>query len=232
MDTSNWIELLRDMRLFSSLTEAELEEVGTRTTVKVFKKNSIILHDVDTNEFMYMVLKGKVKVTRITEEGKETILALHSAGEFFGELALIDRKTTPATVSAMEDSLIALISRKDFNSLLLRQGNFLNELLLIFCSRLRDSWRRIEMLNLNNAAQRVRMLLLMLSEESGQKTPEGVTIDIRLTHQNIADMTGLTRETVSRVLEGLMRKEAIVITESRRIHLNRLFLKKDFENVI
>lgn len=232
MVDGNWTELLRGMRLFSSLTEDELAEVGARTAVREFKKNAVVLHEEDTNEFMYMVLSGKVKVTRSTEEGKETILTLHSAGEFFGEMTLIDGKTTPATVSAMEDSLIALISSKDFTALLLTQEKFLNELLLIFCSRLRDSWSRIEMLNLNNAAQRIRMLLMMLSEESGKKTPEGVTIDIRLTHQNIADMAGLTRETVSRVLEGWVKENAIAIGENRRIRLNPGFIKKDFDNVI
>jgi CRP/FNR family transcriptional regulator len=232
MDDENLIGLLRNMRLFSSLTDAELSEVVKRTAIKKYKRNSVILHEVDTNEFMYMVLSGKVKVTRSTEEGKETILALHGAGEFFGEVTLIDGKTTRATVSAMEDSLIVLISREDFNSLLTKHENFLNELLLIFCSRLRDSWSRIEMLNLNNAAQRIKMLLLMLSEESGTKTPEGVTLDMRLTHQNIADMTGLTRETVSRILEKWAREKAIDIGENRRIRLNPGFLKKDFKNVI
>jgi CRP/FNR family transcriptional regulator len=232
MDDGNLIGRLRSMRLFSSLSDAELSEVVKRTAIKEYKKNSVILHDVDTNEFMYMVLSGKVKVTRSTEEGKETILALHGAGEFFGEMTLIDGKTTRATVSAMEDSLIVLISKKDFTSLLTKQENFLNELLLILCSRLRDSWSRIEMLNLNNAAQRIKMLLLIFSEESGTKTSEGVTLDMRLTHQNIADMTGLTRETVSRVLEKWQRQKAIDIGENRRIRLNPGFLKKDFKNVI
>ena len=232
MDEGNLIELFRGIRLFSSLTENELAEVGARTAVREFKRNAVVLYEEDTIEFMYMVLSGKVKVTRITEEGKETILALRGAGEFFGEMTLIDGKTTPATVSAIEDSLIALISRKDFTTFLLTQEKFLNELLLIFCSRLRDSWSRIEMLNLNNAAQRIRMLLMMLSEESGKKTPEGVTIDVRLTHQNIADMTGLARETVSRVMEGWVKENAIALHENRLIHLNPGFLKKDFDNVI
>lgn len=232
MDDGNLIGLLRNLRLFSSFSDAELSEVVERTAIKEYKRNSVILNEVDTNEFMYMVISGKVKVTRSTEEGKETILALHGAGEFFGEMTLIDGKTTRATVSAMEDSLIVLISREDFNSLLTKHENFLNELLLIFCSRLRDSWSRIEMLNLNNAAQRIKMLLLIFSEESGTKTPEGVTLDMRLTHQTIADMTGLTRETVSRILEKWQRQKAIDIGENRRIRLNPGFLKKDFETVI
>jgi CRP/FNR family transcriptional regulator len=228
MVDANSIELLREMPLFRSLTEDEFAEVGSRTAVREFKRNAVVLHEDDTNEFMYMVLRGRIKVTRSTEDGKEMILALRGAGEFFGEMTLIDGKTTPATVTAIEDSLIALISRTDFTTLILTQEKFLNELLLIFCSRLRDSWKKIEMLNLNNAAQRIRMLLLMLSEESGKKTPEGVTIDVKLTHQNIADMTGLTRETVSRVLEDWMRENTIAIGENRRIRLDPGFYKKDF----
>jgi len=83
----------------------------------------------------------------MTEEGKEIILAVHQAGDFFGEMSLIDGKTTPASVIATEDSLVAIISKKDFYSILLVQNKLTISLLKIFCSRLRKSWDTIQLLN-------------------------------------------------------------------------------------
>ena len=110
------IRLLRRIYLFSSLTNEELHAIAGKIIVKSFKRHEVILHDEDTNEFMYSILEGEVKVVQTTEEGKEIILAMHRSGDFFGELSLIDGKTVPATVLATKDSITAIISKKDFYS--------------------------------------------------------------------------------------------------------------------
>lgn len=215
--------LLKRIRLFASLTDDELYDISPKVILKEYKKNHIILHEQDTNVFMYIVVRGKVKIYQITDGGKEMILSMHSTGEFFGELSLIDGKTDPATVAAMEPSLIAVISRDDFYSLLYSQKKILESLLEILCSRLRESWKKIQMLNFNDAAQRVKMLLLMLAEDHGEKTEAGTTLRIKLIHQNIADMTGLTRETVTRVLDKWKRNGEITITKDKFIRFNPEF---------
>ena len=154
----------------------------------------------DTNNFMYMVLYGKLKVVQATREGKEIILAIHQSGQFFGEISLIDGKTSPATVMAAEDSLIALVSKRDFHDLLASHSKVLYNLLQIMCSRLRDSWDKLKMLTFKDPAERIRSLFLMLSLQPKEKTREGTVLNVRLTHQDIADMTGLTRETVTRIM--------------------------------
>jgi CRP/FNR family transcriptional regulator len=219
-------DLLSSIRFFSSLTESEFDQISPRVALKDFRKGEVILNEEDSSDFMYMVLEGKVKVFRNTEDGKETILAFHGTGQFFGEMSLIDGKTAPATVSATEDSLVATVSRKDFYALIFNQGKILEELLQILCSRIRDSWKLIEMLNFKNASERLRMLFLILSDENGRRTPEGIVLDIKLTHQNIADMTGLTRETVTRVLDRWQRSGEITISRDRQILLTGDFLKK------
>lgn len=215
--------LLKRIRLFHSLTDNELFDISPKVMLKEFKKNYIILHEQDTNAFMYIVVQGKVKIYQITEEGKEMILSVHSTGEFFGELSLIDGKTDPATVAAMEPSLIAVISRDDFYSLLYSQKKILENLLELLCSRLRESWKKIQMLNFNDASQRIKMLLIMLAEDHGEKTQEGTTLRIKLIHQNIADMTGLTRETVTRVLDKWKKNSEITVTKDKFIRLNPEF---------
>jgi CRP/FNR family transcriptional regulator len=215
--------LLKRIRLFQSLTDKELFDLSPKVMLREFKKNHVILHEEDTNSFMYIIVHGKVKIYQIGNQGKEMILSVHGAGEFFGEMSLIDGKTDPATVAAMEHSMIAIISRSDFYSLLHSQKKMLENLLEILCSRLRESWKKIQMLNFNDASQRIKMLLLILSEDHGEKTQSGTTLRIKLIHQNIADMTGLTRETVTRVLDKWKNSGEIRITKDKFIHLNPEF---------
>jgi CRP/FNR family transcriptional regulator len=219
------IEILRRIQLFSSFDDDELRHLGSVMPVREYRKGRVILHEEDTNEFMYVVMDGKVKVARNTEDGREIILAFHGAGEFFGEMTLIDGKTMPATVSAMEDSLIAVISRGDFNALLLTQSKFVEKLIHILCSRLRDSWKQIEMLNFNTASHRIKMLLRTLADKDGRETPDGIALELKLTHRNIADMTGLTRETVTRVLDGWQKDGDMSVPEKGCLLLGRSFFK-------
>jgi CRP/FNR family cyclic AMP-dependent transcriptional regulator len=217
------VKILKRIRLFHELTDTELLELSPKVILRDFKKNHVILHEEDTNSFMYIIVQGKVKIYQIGSQGKEMILSVHGSGEFFGEMSLIDGKTDPATVAAMESSIIAVISRNDFYDLLHSQKKILENLLELLCSRLRESWKKIQMLNFNDAAQRIKMLLLILSEDHGEKTQSGSTLRIKLIHQNIADMTGLTRETVTRVLDKWKKNGEIKMTKDKFIHLNQEF---------
>lgn len=220
-------EFLKKIQLFSSLTNTEIDGLVNKLVVKKFKKHETILYEEDTNEFMYIILLGKVKVIRMTEDGKEIILAVHQSGDFFGELSLIDGKTTPASVISTEDSLVAIISKKDFFSILLVQNKVMVSLLKIFCSRLRKCWDTIQLLNFNNASQRVKMLFIMLSEEYGKKSPEGMTLNIKLTHQDIAEMSGMTRETITRIVDKWQKSGDITVLKNKFIRLNPGFIQKD-----
>ena len=212
--------LLRTIELFTSFGHDEITEIAGRMNIRSCKRGEVILNEEDTTEYMYFVL-----------DGKESILAVHGPGQFFGELALLDGKTAPATVSALEASRVALLNRVDFRDLLFTQPRFLEGILGIFCARLRDAWTRVKMLSYKNASQRIRLLLMMLAEQNGAETAEGLTLDIKLTHQNIADMAGLTRESVTRVLDRWQRDGVIAVHEKRLTILNRDFLHEDFDVV-
>jgi CRP/FNR family cyclic AMP-dependent transcriptional regulator len=213
------IQSIKKIALFSSLTAEELLQIQGKFVFKNFSKNEIILHEEYTNEFMYAILDGEAKVVQTTDEGKEIIITVHQAGDFFGELSLIDGKTAPAAVIATKDSIIAFISKKDFFSLLFSQSQMLESLLQLFCSRIRECLKKIQILNFNNAAQRIKMLFLMLSETYGEKTEKGTILKIKLIHQDIADMIGLTRETVTRVLDKWQKGGEIIILKNRFILL-------------
>ena len=228
MSDSHRNDFIKKARIFSSLNDSEIELIVSRLSVKQFIKGETILYEEDTNQYMYVIMLGRVKVVRATEEGKEIILAIHQAGSFFGEMSLIDGKTAPASVLAIEDSLVAIITKKDFFEIVFSQNKVTHNLLKILCDRLRKSWDTIQLLNFNNAAQRTKMMLLMLADEHGTKSPEGTTINIKLTHQELSDMTGLTRETITRVIDKMQKSgEIVVLKETKFIRLTPDFVKKD-----
>jgi CRP/FNR family transcriptional regulator len=180
---------------------------------------------------MYIILDGKVKVIQTTEDGKEILLAIHQSGDSFGEMSLIDGKTSPATVLATENSAAAIVSKKDFYFILETQKKVLNNLLLLLCSRHRESWEKIQMLNYKNASHRVKILFLMLSDKYGEKTPEGITLNIKLTHQEMAEMTGMTRETVTRVIDKWQRDGEINVLKNKFIHMRPNFLTEGLKPI-
>jgi CRP/FNR family cyclic AMP-dependent transcriptional regulator len=217
------VKLLGNIQLFSSLSSKELQQIIEIIEIRQLRKGAIILNQEDTGHYMYVILDGKVKVIQITQDGKEIMLAIHRTGESFGELSLIDNKTAPAMVVAAEKSVVAIISRKDFYSLLYTQGKVLETLLQIFCSRLRDSWGRIQLLSLGNASQRLRMLFLRLSRDHGRQDAEGTILTVRLTHQDIANMVGTARETVTRTIDKWQKDGEIKFLKGKYILLRHDF---------
>lgn len=218
---------LNMIELFSTLTDEELDSIAKLLVVKRFKKNDVILHEEDTSKFMYIILSGKVKVIQITEDAKEILLAIHQAGEFFGEMSFIDGKTSPATIVAADDCVINIISRDEFYSSIITNKRILYNLLLILCSRLRESWDKIQLLNLKNASERLKILFYMLSNKYGEITSKGITLNIKLTHQEIAEMSGMARETVTRVLDKWNKEGEISFLGNKLIQLKTDFFQKD-----
>lgn len=217
---------LRKMQMFSALSDAEMGDIIGKIVVKHYRKDDVILWEGDTNSYMYLVMSGRVKVVQRTEDGKEIISAIHAVGDSFGELSLLDCKTSPAEVVAMEDTAAAIISRDNFFSIIYSQKKVLDNLIQMFCIRLRDSWERLQMVNSKTSEQRLTMLFHKLSAAHGETVEEGTLLNIRLTHQIMASMTGLSRETVTRTIDALQKGKSIRIRSGdRKVILLPDFLK-------
>jgi CRP/FNR family transcriptional regulator len=218
---------LREMQMFSALSDAEMGDVIGKIEVKHYRKDDVILWEGDTNSYMYLVMSGRVKVSQTTEDGKEIISAIHAVGDSFGELSLIDCKTAPAEVVAIEDTSAAIISRENFFSIIYSQKKVLDNLIQMLCMRLRDSWERVQMVNLKNSEERLTMLFHKLSASDGEPVAEGTLLNTRLTHQIMASMTGLSRETVTRTIDALQKGKNIKIRSGDR----KVILLPDFMNL-
>lgn len=218
--------LLRTIPLFSCLEPAEFHEVQHRIAEKRFHKNQVVLLEEDTASYIYVVYSGKVRVVHLGSDGSERILAVHKRGDIFGEMALLDAKTAPATVIAMEDVAIGLLSKDAFQMLFLKNEKVLLQLVAILCRRLREAQLVLKAIALPDAEQRLRSILNHLSLLHGVKDDRGVVIALRLTHKELAGYTSVSRETVSRLLHRMIEEGDLEVLENRTILLKGGFKEK------
>jgi len=219
----NNLKTLENIPIFSCLLPEEKIRLSKIITEKHFKRNSIILMEDDSKNFMYVIFSGKIKVVRVNPDGKEQILVIRTRGDFFGEMTLLDGKSQPATVVAMEDASVGLISKSDFDQYFMKDARVLKEIISMLCERLRDSWVMLRLLGQPDAETRVRAVLAHISSIYGIKDVRGTMIPFKITHQEIADFSALTRETVSRLLARLSQSGEIEINGTRTIILKPSF---------
>jgi CRP/FNR family transcriptional regulator, cyclic AMP receptor protein len=211
------LDLIRKIPLFATLTDEEFIPLQHIFVLRAYNKNQVIFLEEETGNYMYLVLSGKVKVSKAGAGGRETILAIHRSGDFFGEMSLLDGKTAPATVSAMEDSKIISLSGADFHKYLMHNEKVLLQIINVLCGRLRQVWQT-QSISSSSAEAKIRMGIYQLSKRHGIQDAHGTIIDLKITHQELAEMVGTSRETVTRVLAHL-REEGIIEVEQRRITL-------------
>jgi CRP/FNR family transcriptional regulator, cyclic AMP receptor protein len=211
------VDLIRTVPLFSTLADEEFNQLAHIFVARAYRKNQVIFLEEETGNYMYLVLSGKVKVAKAGAGGKETILAIHRTGDFFGEMSLLDGKTAPATVSAMEDAKIISVSGTDFHKYLLHNEKVMLQIIQVLCARLRQVWQT-QSLSSSTADARIRMGIYQLAKRHGIRDAHGTIIDLKITHQELAEMVGTSRETVTRVLTRL-REQQIIEIDQRRITL-------------
>jgi CRP/FNR family transcriptional regulator len=215
--------IIRNIPFFSGLSSEEIGLIEGLIVKKRYAKNQIVLLEEDTAKYMYIVYSGKLRVVKINEEGKEQIISIHKKNDFFGEMALLDGKTSPATVIAYEEALIGLLSKTDFERFVLNHDATRNKIIGLLCDRLRESWAMIKILSLDNAEHRVMAVLARLKDLYGVTDDRGTIINAKLTHQQIANYASVARETVTRILSKLEKDAMIQALENKSILLTKTF---------
>lgn len=209
------VGFLRGVSLFAGLRDAELRILAEVLHERSYDAGQVVFTEAETGHCVYVVREGRVKASRWLPSGREVILAYHDAGDYFGEMALLDGRTEPATITAVAPSAILSLSRARFEELLLNL-RFARTLLETLCGRCREAWQQVELLSYHDAEARVRMALYALCQKHGAGTERGVRIELRLPHRELANMIGLTRETATRALARL-QAEKLIEMEGRRL---------------
>jgi CRP/FNR family cyclic AMP-dependent transcriptional regulator len=203
--------MLENVPLFSGLPSAALAEIEQHGMVKSYKKNTIVINQDDETYSLYVILSGSVKVYISGEDGREAVLNHQSAGDYFGDLALIDKQPRVASVMTTEDSSFMVINREDFLLCLSKNPEIAINLIKPMTSRMRMLAKNVSSLALLDVYGRVARVLLEQSEEQ----EDGTMITEKLTQQEIADMVGASRAMVSRILKDLKVGGYISIDKKR-----------------
>ncbi len=204
-------DFLAENELFAGLEKKDREAIMQVAVKKVFQKNTVILSQGDDTASLYIVTSGKVKVNIIDEHGKEIILSMLGPGDYFGEMtALEEGVSRSASVVTREKSEMMVLAKKDFRDIISANPDIVFGLLRGANERLRKANRKIESLALMDVYGRVARLFMQLAIP---EKDDRLVIQERLTHQDIANMVGSSREMVSRVMKELTVGNYITVTK-------------------
>jgi len=200
--------------LFSELLLENIEFIASKGLVRTYPKNTILINEGDESDTFYVIRSGRVKVYVSDENGREVILNIQGPGEYFGELALIDEAPRSASVLTLEKCILAVVSKIDFYNALTERPAIALELIRPLVHRIRSLTESVKNLALLDVYGRVaRTLLNLATQENGESV-----IEQRLTHQEIANMVGASREMVSRIMKDLADGGYIRVVK-RKIYL-------------
>jgi CRP-like cAMP-binding protein len=222
------VDVLKRVPLFSELSRKHLERISEVAHQRSYHKDQVILIEEDIGQTLFILMSGQVKVSRISEEGKEVILAVMGAGDFFGELSLLDGQSRSANVTVIKDSEMMLIQRDDFLSLLSELPPIAINLLRELASRMRKSDSQIKSLSLKNAIGKVTGTIIRLADDIGVQDGNRVEISNVPTQQDLANMAGTSRETISRVIQKLVNQKYLNKEGNKLVILDLEKFKKDF----
>ncbi len=208
--------ILREVPIFTGLNDEDLDIIMRMTVRRTYPKNTMIVIEEDQGDMLYIIESGSVKITRLDDEGREVILAILGSSEFFGEMALLDGQGRSANVMAIDDSVLYTLHRRDFLDVLERFPTISILLLREMTSRLRKSDQQIKSLSLSDAEHRIGIAIHRFAEDMGIFKMGQVIINRLPYQQDIANMSGTSRETVSRMLKNLEQK-GLVEREGRRL---------------
>jgi CRP-like cAMP-binding protein len=215
------IKNLKKIDLFKNLSDEDFSELEPYLTTTLYKKKDAIFTEGDAPEWFYIVSTGKIKVTKISHEGKEIILEIISPHDIFGGVAVLRNFPYPANAVAMEDSEVVKISRKNLMRLVDRFPNLMYCIALQLGDRMKSSYDSLKNIALERVEARIAALLLKLSNKVGHKTNEGLVIDMRLTKQDVADMVGTTVETSIRTFSKFKKDGLLTDTDGKIIIKDR-----------
>lgn len=200
------INILKNIPLFSELSDKDLERIIGVSNKQHYHKENLILIEEEVGSSMFVILDGRVKISRISDDGREVILAILSEGDFFGEMSLLDGQTRSANVTAIEDSELLVLRREEFLQMLHDYPQIAINLLKELAQRIRKGDEHIKSLSLQDAKGRVANTLVRIAEDYGVFRKGQVEINELPLQQDLANMAGTSRETISRVIKTLIQQ--------------------------
>ena len=215
------VSLLRRVSLFADLKEDALAGLAAHLRRRQFRKETIIFHQDQAGDALYVIESGRVRMFRSAEDGQEFTVDTLDPGDYFGDMALLDGLPRSASAFAEEDCVIYTLGRPDFQTQLSRSPEMASALLELLSARLRKLMHHAETLAFLDVHARVRHVLVDLARRYGVKEAGGVLINVEVTQGELATMVGATRERVNRALASL-RSQGLIDLRGRKMVIRDL----------
>ena len=203
------LTLLSEISLLDELPMEDLQIIDSMSEMKPVKKGTLILNPTNPIEALFFLKKGQVRLYRMNSNGKQFTVDILVDGNIFGETSSVSLTDEHVYAEAMTDTYLCILGKKEFENFIEKNPKIALKFINILSTRLKEIYSMSEKIALGDVKYRLLYLLLKLSEKSGKRKKEWQTIDIKVTHQDIANMIGSTRETTSSLISQL-KKEGII----------------------
>jgi CRP/FNR family transcriptional regulator, cyclic AMP receptor protein len=210
-------EYLTKLSFFSDIGSESLDKIADIMVERKYRKNMVIFMAGEAAEAVFIIKKGKVKISKVTQDGKEHIIHIMSDGDVFAEACLFGVQPYPANAEATDDSEIYMIKNKDLEELLQAYPRIAIEIIKIMAGRLKMISGQVENLALRDAFGKTASLIMQLLKNENIPLQNGALLKNTLSRQDMANMVGLSRETFTRALSKLKQDKAIDIEKEQII---------------
>lgn len=197
---------LRKIPMFAAVAPAKLQELVPVVELREIPRRQVIYLPGDPGDKVFFINGGRVKTSKVTRDGKELTLAYRGAGQIFGELAVVDGSPREEMAEAMKNAIITELPVEVFKDLLAGDGKLCFQFMAELGRRRKQLETKLEHLVFKDVQAKLAALLLELGEEYGQENEEGVLIGLKITHQEMANLIGSTRETISLTLAQFKKR--------------------------
>jgi len=206
------VEKLRNIFLFSNLSEGMLKSIATATLAKETSKGEMIFFEGQEGENFYAIIKGVIKIFKLTASGNEQILHIFGEGDIFGEVAVFSGETFPASAKTLENSSLLVFPRAHFIALLQKEPTLSLNMLAILSTRLRRMTALVENVSLKSVSGRLVSYLLDIDDGQGK------WVTLTISKQQLAKVIGTIPETLSRTLRRL-QEQGLMEVAGKRVRL-------------
>lgn len=217
--------LVAELPMFAGLSSEELGEILREARSARFTRNSEVFSQGEDAHSFFLLLNGHVRASKTTPTGEQVVMRYVSPGEIFGVAPAMGLRQYPATATAADDSVVLAWPSTAWPRLVAKFPALATNTLQAVGSRLQESFTRVVEMSTEQVEQRVAHTLVRLARQSGRQVDRGVEIDFPISRQDIAQMTGTTLHTVSRILSGWEQagliesgRQRIVLCEPQKIY--------------
>ncbi len=198
----------------------EVDAILDFATERRFRRGQVVFQKGDTGSSMMAVLSGRVRISAVNADGKEITLNVINPGEVLGEIALLDGQPRSADASAIEDTVLLVVERRNFLPFLTNNQQLASRLLAVLCEKLRSTSLALEQIALFDLEARLARLILKLAADYGRPSADGTRIEMKLSQRDISNLVASSRESVNKQL-AIWRDSGVLAIEDGRIIVRR-----------